>query len=243
MKTFLVALCGVAIGAGSAGAATNFNKGREDVNPVNGINDTSDWDWMDSANWSTGLVPVDGDEVKFVRIDHNTPIGLDTNGANMNLPTSKLTGDYNGMLMAWYDSAHMTPNYKVGTVGGDPPDPNWLLNGVVDFTPVTPHTTLFEAAAASPTVTFNTLNYSKQHSVTFFQPVTINSTFTNGGSELYFYGPLSVTGAMNLNGRVDTQDITETHDTLSAASATLKESRNPTAMMFAPSHTGSDSAG
>jgi len=113
---FLMLVCYVA-----AARATDltWNKGREDVNPVDGVDETGVWLWTDPANWDGGGVPVDGDKIIFKRIDWNRTIGIDINGAMFNLPNSTWQGKYNGSVIAFFDSAQMTPVYQ-----DPPPDPN-----------------------------------------------------------------------------------------------------------------------
>lgn len=163
------------------GVLTEFNKG---------TSGTGIWNWTDSGNWTNG-VPGAGDEANFTRINWANPIGLNTNGAVLNLGTGKMTGDYNGSVIAIFDSSQLTPN-------------NGPLSSPTDFTPVSA-ASLESAASASPGFTMSELNYSKQHQLYLYQPLTVDNLYDNG-SHYNFYGDVTVNTETKLNGRNDTTD-------------------------------------
>ena len=184
-----VAVLGFAAPTGNA-ATTKWKKGLDPA--PNAI-----WDWTDAANWSAN-VPVDGDTISFDDGDilpnpGNTPVGIDTKGATLNLPAANFLRAYGGRLLAYFDSDYLTPNANP-------------LASQSDFTPVLPATTLQEAAAASPTLTIDTLNFHETHREHFFMPVVVDNLNVGMGQSTgspgpTFWGPLSATNVVVDNTR------------------------------------------
>lgn len=167
--------------ANGSGATTEWDKGV-------GI-----WQWNNAANWTAG-VPGVGDTANFRRINWAQPIGIDTNGATLNLGGGKLTGNYNGSVEVLYDSAFLTPN---SDPLGSPT--NFSFGG---------YGSLEAAAAASPMITVSEINFSKQHQLHVYHPVTVDNLNDNG-SNYTFYGPVIASTKVNLVGRDDTSDVVE----------------------------------
>ncbi|MFC1805966.1 PEP-CTERM sorting domain-containing protein [Planctomycetota bacterium] len=163
------------------------------------------WQWNNAGNWDSG-VPGSGDTANFKRLSWAQPIGIDTNGSLLNLGSGKLTGNYNGSVEVLYDSAFLTPNSNP-------------LGSATNFTPVS-HPSLEAAAAASPMITVSEINFSKQHQLYVYHPVTVDNLIDNG-SNYTFYGPVTVNTAMTLNGRGDTNDMVHVHGALNAPTVTI----------------------
>jgi len=162
------------------------------------------WMWNDVANWNA-TVPVDGDTISFAQSDiqpnpGDTPVGIDTKGADLNLPNANFKQTYHARDLAYFNSDFLTPNANP-------------LASQTDFTPVGPATTLQEAAAASPALTIDTLNFHAHHrehllipvkvktlNVGMGQPTAGGSPFGSRGNEgVNLWGPLSAPAGEALN--------------------------------------------
>jgi len=158
------------------------------------------WQWNNPGNWNNG-VPGSGDTASFTRISWAQPIGIDTNGALLNLGSGKLTGAYNGSVEVLYDSAFLTPNSNpLGTAT------NFSFGG---------YASLEAAAAASPMITVSEINFNKQHQLYVYHPVTVDNLIDRG-SNYDFYGPVVVNTEVDLQGRGDTNDMVHFRSTLNA---------------------------